>query len=70
MGLTQEKAAEKIGIAYRHFQAIEIENRAGLQLATVERVAKGLKVETWQLLKSGHFPAPGKERGKSARINH
>ncbi|MDP3073817.1 MAG: helix-turn-helix transcriptional regulator [Opitutaceae bacterium] len=68
MGLTQEKAAEKIGVAYRHFQAIEVEKREGLQLATVERIAKGLKVEIWQLLQAGHFPPPGKTRGNSGRI--
>jgi len=64
MGLTQEQAAEKIGVAYRHFQAIEAEDRAGLQLATVERIARGLKVEIWQLLQAGHFPPPGEQRGK------
>lgn len=68
MGLTQEKAAERVGIAYRHFQAIETERRSGLQLATVERVAKGLKVETWQLLRPDHFSAPAKQRRKSGRI--
>lgn len=68
MNLTQEKAAEKIGISYRHFQAIESEKREGLQLATVERVARGLKVEIWQLLQADHFPPPNKKRGKSSRI--
>lgn len=68
MGLTQERAAERIGIAYRHFQAIEVEPRSGLQLATVERVAKGLKVETWQLLRPDYFSASAKQRGKSGRI--
>lgn len=68
MGLTQEKAAEKIGVAYRHFQSIEAEKRAGLQLATVERIAKGLKVETWQLLQADHFLPQKKTRGKSGRI--
>lgn len=68
LGLTQEKAAEKIGIAYRHFQAIEGENRKGLQLATVERVAMGLKVEIWHLMRAGYFSPPSKRRGKSERI--
>ncbi|MDO8545446.1 MAG: helix-turn-helix transcriptional regulator [Opitutaceae bacterium] len=48
--LTQEEAAERAGVTYRHYQEIEASARPGLQVATVERLAKAFGVETWELL--------------------
>lgn len=44
-GWTQEQLAERAGLTYRHFQQIEGVDRPGLQVATVERLAKALNVE-------------------------
>ena len=55
-GLTQERAAEATGLAYRHYQAIENQERAGVQLATVERLARGLGVEAWELVQPERYP--------------
>lgn len=44
-GLTQEQLAERAGVTYRHYQQIEAEDRPGLQVATVERLARALHVE-------------------------
>ena len=50
--LTQERVAEKAGLAPRHYQQIENEERPGLQVATVERLAKALGVSVADLLGS------------------
>ena len=64
-GWTQETTAEKAGLAVRHFQDIEAGRREGIRLATIERIAKVLHVQVWQLLQPGRFPATQRQRGKS-----
>jgi hypothetical protein len=54
-------------MSVRHFQDIEGGRRAGIRLATIERIAKVLNVEVWELLQTGRFPEPTRQRGKSAR---
>lgn len=49
--LTQEQVAEKAGLDYRHYQRIEVGKWPGLQLHTVEALAKVLKVEVHELLR-------------------
>ncbi len=58
--------AELAGIPYRYLQDIEAQRRPGIRLATIERLAKALEVEPWELLKPAQFPAPLNKRGKSA----
>ncbi len=48
--LTQEQIAEKAGLTYRHYQDIEAAARPGLQLATVERLAKAFNLSISELL--------------------
>lgn len=50
-GLTQEEMAERANVAYRHYQQIEAQDRPGLQVATVERLAKALRIEIAELFK-------------------
>ena len=49
-GLTQEALAEKAGLEYKYYQKIESGRWPGLQLSTVERLAKALRVEAGELL--------------------
>ncbi len=49
-GLTQEQLAEKAGMEYKYFQKVESGRWPGLQLRTVERLAKVLGVQAWELL--------------------
>jgi transcriptional regulator with XRE-family HTH domain len=51
-GLTQEALAEKAGLEYKYFQKIESGRWPGLQLSTIERLAKALRVEAWELLQT------------------
>ncbi len=66
-GWSQESTAEKAGLAIRHFQDIEANRRPGLRLTTIERIAKVLHVQVWQLLQPGRFPESERLRGRSVR---
>ena len=65
-GWSQELTAELAGLPYRYLQDIEAERRPGVRLATIERLAKALGVEPWQLLKPNQFPTTQNKRGRSA----
>lgn len=64
-GWSQEFTAEQAGMSPRHFQDLEAGRRPGLRLATIERIAKVLHVQVWQLLQPGRFPEPERQRGKT-----
>ena len=49
-GLTQEKLAEKAGLKYKHYQAVEAGRKPDVRLSTVEKLAKALGIEPWELL--------------------
>jgi len=50
-GLTQQAFAEKAGMDYKYYQRVEAGNWPGLQLRTVDKLAKALKIDAWELLK-------------------
>lgn len=52
-GLTQEEFAEKAGLSYKYYQAVEAGRKNNLRLSTLERLAKGHGLEPWQLLLPG-----------------
>lgn len=54
-GLTQEAFAEKSGISYKYYQAIEAGRKRDLRLSTLERLAKAYGIALWQLF-SPEFP--------------
>ena len=49
-GLTQEQFAEAIGLNYKFYQQIEAGRKKQIWLETVERLAAGFGLDTWQLL--------------------
>ena len=49
-GLTQEQFAERIGLSYKYFQQIELGNKRELRISTLDRLARGLGLETWELI--------------------
>ena len=68
-GESQEAAAARADLMAKYFQDIEAGRRKGLRLATVERIAKALNVEVWEIFQPGRFPKPERLRGKTgARI--
>ncbi len=48
-GLTQEALAEKAGMSYKHYQAIE-GGRKDLRLTTLDRLAAAFGIELWELI--------------------
>ncbi|MBC2594781.1 helix-turn-helix transcriptional regulator [Ruficoccus amylovorans] len=48
--LTQEQAAEKAGLDYKHYQGIEAGRRPELRLSTIDKLAAAYGKEAWQLL--------------------
>ena len=64
-GLSQEAVAELTGLSPRHFQDIEAMRREGIRLATIEKVARVLRVPVWQLLQADRFPEAERHRGKT-----
>ncbi len=50
-GLSQEKAAEKIGLTLRYYAMIESKKPRQVRVSTLEKLAKGLKVPLEKLLK-------------------
>lgn len=63
-GLTQEEFAEKSGISYKYYQAVEAGRKKDLRLSTLDRLANGHGLEPWQLLLPGGSANIG---GKSAK---
>jgi len=51
-GLSQQAFAEKLGLEYKYYQKIEAGKWPGLQLRTVEKIAKILDLEASELIKT------------------
>lgn len=64
-GLTQEQFAERSGISYKYYQAVETGRKAELRLSTLERLARAHGLEVWQLLGPEEPPGrPMQRQGK------
>lgn len=49
-GLTQEEAAEAIGLTMRFYQVLESGRKKQVWLETVERLAESFGLQTWEFL--------------------
>jgi transcriptional regulator with XRE-family HTH domain len=49
-GLTQEAFAERAGMSYKYYQALEAGRKAELRLSTLDRLANAYGLEVYQLL--------------------
>jgi transcriptional regulator with XRE-family HTH domain len=63
-GLTQEEFAEKAGLSYKYYQAVEAGRKKELRLSTLVRLAKAHNLEPWQLL----LPGGPKAVRKTAKV--
>ena len=50
-GLTQEEAARKCHMEYKYYQRYESGNPRDMRLSTLERLAKGLGIPAWKILR-------------------
>jgi Predicted transcriptional regulators len=55
LGMTQEAFAERAGLKYKHYQAVEAGHKPNIQFETVIKMARACGIEPWQLL---HFDEP------------
>ena len=49
-GLSQEAFAERAGMSYKYYQAVEAGRKRNLRLSTLEKLATAYGLEVWQLL--------------------
>lgn len=66
-GLTQEQFAEKSGISYKYYQAVEAGRKRDLRLSTLDRLATAHGLEPWQLLLPGGGAESAKVRSSRTR---
>jgi len=71
-GLSQEAFAERAGLTYKHYQAIEAGRKPRIQLPTIEKLARGCGLELSELFDFDATPAvgedpPGKAGARPAR---
>ena len=69
-GWSQESTAEKAGSPPRHYQDVEAGRRPSIRSATIEKVAKALRVQVWELLQAGRFLEPERQRGRAPERGH
>ena len=50
LGLSQEAFAERAGLKYKHYQAIEAGRKIDIRLSTLEKLAKACRLELGDLL--------------------
>ncbi len=50
LGLSQEAFAERAGLKYKHYQAVEAGRKTDIHFATVEKLAKACGLELQELL--------------------
>jgi len=49
-GLSQEAFAERAGLKYKHYQALEAGRKMNFHFATLLKLAKACDLEPWELL--------------------
>ncbi len=52
-GLSQEAFAERAGLKYKHYQAIEAGRKMEFKISTLLKLAKACGMEPWELLHPG-----------------
>lgn len=55
LGLTQEAFAERAGLKYKHYQAIEAGRKPDIRFSTIQKLAKACGLEAWEFL---NFDSP------------
>jgi transcriptional regulator with XRE-family HTH domain len=49
-GLSQEAFAERAGLKYKHYQAIEAGRKTDIRFSTLQKLSKACGLELWELL--------------------
>jgi len=67
MGLTQERFAERAGLSYKYYQAVEGGRKSDLRLSTLIKLAAGLGIEVWHLFAPDDSPPPVVKKGTGVK---
>lgn len=72
LGLSQEAFAERAGLKYKHYQAIEAGRKTDVRFSTLDKLARACGMEIWELLNVDVSPLalaeePGKEKFRAPR---
>lgn len=68
LGLSQEAFAEKAGLKYKHYQAIEAGRKSDIRFSTLEKLSKACGLEAWELLNfESDLPALAEEPAKDGK---
>jgi transcriptional regulator with XRE-family HTH domain len=60
-GLSQEAFAERAGLKYKHYQAIEAGRKTEIRFSTLQKLAKACGLEPWELLHFDAMPMVGED---------
>jgi transcriptional regulator with XRE-family HTH domain len=71
-GLTQEAFAERAGLKYKHYQAIEAGRKLDFKMSTLAKLAKACGLDPWELfhdeaMESAVAEAPARYGQRKAR---
>jgi len=61
-GLTQEQLAERAGLTYKHYQAVEAGRKRDMRLSTLCRLAVALDLKPYQLLMDEEATRPDSKK--------
>lgn len=65
LGLSQEAFAERAGLKYKHYQALEAGRKMEFHFSTFQKLAKACGLEPWELLHPDTVPmAVGEDPAK------
>jgi len=67
LGLSQEAFAERAGLKYKHYQAVEAGRKTDIRISTLEKMAAACGLEPWQLLDFESDPIVVAEDAENAR---
>lgn len=65
-GLSQEAFAERAGLKYKHYQAIEAGRKVDIRFSTLEKLAKACGLKPWELL---NFDVPAQVVAEEGRAS-
>ena len=61
LGLSQEAFAERAGLKYKHYQAMEAGRKVDIRFSTLQKLAKACRLEPWELLNFDAAPMVGED---------
>jgi transcriptional regulator with XRE-family HTH domain len=67
-GLTQEAFAERAGMSYKYYQAVEAGRKEHLRLSTLERLAQAYGLEVYELLSPELPPSAHPKRHRVKKL--